>query len=125
MKLNLLLVLSLLALAAVFVAFDMALPAGVCILAAFFIAIVKVGSDTVKTSKSVGKALGAGIRKDVREAEGGIPDSGVFVKGIENAGDLVADQIHAPDTHQFKYKGIGAVGEACKGLIDSFKKLFR
>ncbi len=111
-------------LALLFVAVDLPLGAGLCILAAFFIAVVKAGSGTAAAGKAIGKTLAAGVRQDVSKAKGAVPDTSVFVKGFENAGELTAQQLHAPDTHQFKYKGIGAVGEACQRMIEYFKKLF-
>ena len=122
---NLSIFLSLIAATLAFIFLDQLLPAGLCIIAAFFIALAKAGKKTVKAAKVTGQVFSAGIREDVSKADGAYPDTAVFVKGVENAGDLTAQQLHAKDKQRFKYKGIGAFGEACSRLIESFKKLFK
>ncbi len=117
--------LSLIAATLAFILLDQPLLAGLCALAAFFIALAKAGKKTVKAAKVTGQVFSAGVREDVSKAEGAAVDTGVFIQGVQNAGDLAAQQLHAKDKQRFKYKGIGAVGEACSRLIDSFKRLFK
>lgn len=125
MKLNWSIFLSLIAATLAFIFLDQPLPAGLCALAAFIIALAKAGKKTVKAAKVTGQVFSSGVREDVSKAEGAEPDAAIFVKGVENAGDLTAQQLHAKDKQRFKYKGIGAVGEACNRLVDSFKRLFK
>ena len=125
MKLNWSIFLSLIAAALLFIFLDLLLPAGLCIIAALFIGLAKVGKKTVKAAKVTGQVFSSGVREEVSKAEGASPDTSVFAKGVENAGDLTAQQLHAKDKQRFKYKGIGAVGEACGRLIESFKRLFK
>ncbi len=117
--------LSLIAATLAFIFLDQPLPAGLCAIAAFIIALAKVGKKTAKAAKVTGQVFSSGVREDVSKAEGAAVDAGVFVQGVQNAGDLTAQQLHAKDKQRFKYKGIGAVGEACGRLIDGFKRLFK
>ena len=80
--------LSLLALALAFVYIDEPLAAGICVLAAFFLAFASTGKKTAKGGKATAKSLSLGVAEEVEKSEGTYPDSGVFVEGIRNAGDL-------------------------------------
>ncbi len=108
-----------------FIAIDQPLPAGLCFIAAVLLLIVKTVKKTVQAAGATAGVMGYGVKEEVSKAKGNYPDPNVFKEGIENAIDLTAQQVHAPDTHKFKYKGVGAFGEGCNKLIDAFKRVFR
>ncbi len=108
-----------------FVLIDQAVLAGLCILAALFIALANFFGKAGKVTKSTGKALTKGMGEQAGKAEAESPDSSVLEEGIGNAADLAGHQAFAPDKYQFKFKGLGALGEASQRLIDWFKKAFK
>jgi len=120
-----------------FVFVDQGLLAGLCAIAAILIAVARIASKTGKTARETGKALTKNIGKELSEAETGFPDKSILEEGAKNAADLAGQQLmagsirntksrkFAKDNYQFKFKGLGSVGEACQRLIDGFKKVFK
>jgi len=126
--------LMLIALAMFFVYLDQGLAAGLCFIAAVAMLAARLLSKTGHAAKSVGEGLAKGVREDVSKAETGHPDFSVAKEGIENAVDLAGQQMYAGynrkkpyigDQHQFKFKGLGAFGEAAQKIIDTFGKVFK
>ena len=117
--------LALLALALAFVYIDEPLAAGICVLAAFFIAFASTGKKTAKGGKATAKSLSQGVMEEVEKSDGTYPDGGVFVEGIRNAADLTGQQMFAKDGQEFRYKGHGASVGAAERIMAYFKKLFR
>ncbi len=116
-----------------FIYIDQALLAGLCLLAGLFAGIAWFLSGSYRASKSVVSGMTKGIPEQVSKADTGYPDSGILEESVKNAAGLTGQQMFAGrkkqpyrgDQHQFKFKGLGSVGEACQRLIDSFKKVFK
>ena len=119
---NTLLALALFAAAAFFAAIDQAFLAGICVIAALFILVSRILTKSKSTAKSVGKELIGEIGEDVKKIGPAGIDAGVAMEGVQNMADLAGQQANAPDTHQFKFRGIG---EASQRFIDYFKKVFK
>lgn len=121
------------ALATVFLAIEEALLAGMCLAAAALILAARILSKTAKGTKAVGSALTHGIEEDAEKADTAGFETGVAKKGLENMADLAGHQAfsgqkkwhYIGDQHQFKFKGMPSISDACNTLIDSFKKVFK
>ena len=108
-----------------FVWIDQALAAGLFLIAALLVAAFWLLKGTGKAARETAGAMTKGMAEEAAKAETQSPESSLLKEGVENAGQLAGQQAFAPDTHQFKLKGFGAIGEACERLAERFKKAFK
>jgi len=118
-----------------FIAIDLPLAAGLCFVAAGFIAAIRLLAGTGKAVKTVSKGATKGMWTGLSKAETAGPAFDVGKEGLDNAADLVGQQAFAGsqkdgrkivgDQYQFKFKGLGRLAGASQKLIDSFKKIFK